>query len=296
MKIYKINLILTECIEYSEAVYIKTSINPLLYSSHTKIVKIDKCSHANPLIIDGTDARPREFPHMALLGKMIFKSIEWFCGGTLISNKFVMTAAHCIPKVEFVRLGDLVINQEEDDAMPKQILVSEKILHPDYKQKSKYNDIALLKLETEVMFNPYIRPACLPTSNNDDIKHFIATGWGKTGHLLKPSQILLKVSLELFDYNECKQMYSSYIGRHFQNGIVKRIQMCVGSKTDQKDTCPGDSGGPLQIYHKSQYCMFTVLGITSFGMICGVKNSPGVYTKVYPYVKWIEDVVWSDDQ
>lgn len=266
-----------------------------MYASGTRNVKIDKCSHANPLISDGTDARPREFPHMALLGKMILKSIEWFCGGTLISNRFVMTAAHCIRKVEFVRLGDLAIDQDEDDSMPKQILVSEKILHPDYKMNSKYNDIALLKLKTEVLLNPYIRPACLPTSNNQDVKHFIATGYGKTGHLLKASQILLKVSLELFDHNECNQTYSSYIGRNFQNGIVDS-QMCVGSKTDQKDTCPGDSGGPLQIYHKSQYCMFTVLGITSFGMICGVKNSPGVYTKVYPYVKWIEDVVWNNEQ
>lgn len=266
-----------------------------MFLSVTRNVKIDKCSQANPLISYGMDARPREFPHMALLGKMILKSIEWFCGGTLISNKYVMTAAHCIRTVQFVRLGDLVIDQEKDDAMPKQILVSEKILHPDYKAHSKYNDIALLKLQSEVVLSPYIRPACLPTSSNDDIKHFIATGWGKIGHLLKASQILQKVSLELFDHNECNQIYSSYIGRNFQNGIMERTQICVGSKSDQKDTCPGDSGGPLQIYHQSQYCMFTILGITSFGMICGVKNSPGVYTKVYPYVKWIEDVVWRND-
>ncbi|XP_018562107.1 transmembrane protease serine 4-like [Anoplophora glabripennis] len=72
--------------------------------------------------------------------------------------------------------------------------------------------------------------------------------------------------------------------------------ICAGSSIESRDTCKGDSGGPLQVYHdKSQgiRCMYDIVGVTSFGKSCGLaKNLPGVYTRVSAYIKWIEDTVW----
>lgn len=56
--------------------------------------------------------------------------------------------------------------------------------------------------------------------------------------------------------------------------------------------CQGDSGGPLQVYHPYRKCMYTVAGITSFAKQCGDLNAPGVYTRVYNFLDWIENIVW----
>lgn len=70
--------------------------------------------------------------------------------------------------------------------------------------------------------------------------------------------------------------------------------ICAGDSHGgwNKDTCQGDSGGPLQISHPKNICLFQILGITSFGQGCAVVNTPGVYTRVSHYLKWIEDIVW----
>lgn len=70
--------------------------------------------------------------------------------------------------------------------------------------------------------------------------------------------------------------------------------ICAGDTLSgwNKDTCHGDSGGPLQIPHPRNECLFQVLGITSFGQGCAIANTPGVYTRVSHYLNWIEDIVW----
>lgn len=103
---------------------------------------------------------------------------------------------------------------------------------------------------------------------------------------------LMKVTLDLIDYSVCNQSFSSEVGGNsLRHGIVT-TQLCAGNLKGGKDTCQGDSGGPLQIVKKDSYCMYAIIGITSFGKFCGFKNSPAVYTKVSYYVPWIESIVW----
>lgn len=232
---------------------------------------------------------------MALLGfEELDKTISWSCGGSLISELYVLTAGHCLRSqngpLKIVRLGDLIIDTTYDDAMPIELEIIEIIQHPKYSTASKYHDIALLRLNETVVFNPYIRPICLPSAINGD--RLIATGWGRTGFADEPSTKLLKVFLEPFSNEECNNYYANDVDRKLAKGIDHKTQFCVGSRFENKDTCPGDSGGPLQSHHRKQYCMFTIVGITSFGKICGFQNSPGVYTRVLPYVEWIEGIVW----
>lgn len=138
---------------------------------------------------------------------------------------------------QYVRLGDLDIDNDRDDSQPIQVNITERIKHPDYKVPSKYNDIALLRLAEKIKFNSYVRPACLANTFEPPTKKAVATGWGLTEYSGKPSKRLLKVILELYTHSECNQTYSNDINRALLNGIIHEQQVCAGSHDFARDTC-----------------------------------------------------------
>ncbi|RZB39732.1 serine protease snake-like, partial [Asbolus verrucosus] len=248
-------------------------------------------------VVGGQQSLVKEFPHMAALGYGDKDNIQWSCGGTLISEQFVLTAAHCISSkelgtVKWVRLGDLDLKNTTDEAMPQNFIISEIIVHPEYKAPSHYHDIALLKLDREAKYDDYVQPACLPVKDSvpDELT---VTGWGKVDFLGESSSHLLKANLNKVDHNTCKARYSSISKTRLAKGVVDSIQLCAGHP-EGKDTCPGDSGGPLQYKTFGRPPYFIVAGVTSFGKGCGYKNSVGVYVRVSYYVRWIEDIVWPE--
>lgn len=103
------------------------------------------------------------------------------------------------------------------------------------------------------------------------------------------SDDLLKVQLNIFRNNECDAFFDRT--RKLPDGIVES-QLCAGNRGGRKDTCEGDSGGPLQVVNPGNNCIFHVIGLTSFGKSCGLANSPGVYTRISSYLDWIEANVW----
>ncbi|KAF0750907.1 serine protease snake-like [Aphis craccivora] len=247
-------------------------------------------------IVGGTKAEEMEFPHMARFGEKI-KNVEWACGGSLISDRYVLSAAHCseIGKktpVKWALLGDNDIGSNEGAADPKIREIVERILHPNYKPPSMYNDIGLYRLSTPVKFNQFILPVCLNSEEQLTTKQAIAIGWGRTSSAGQTSNVLMKVSLDFVEQNECNRSYSSSTNPNLKFGINPSNQICAGQMEGGKDTCQGDSGGPLQIVHPEFECMYIQVGITSFGKLCGEPNAPGVYTKVSNYVSWIDSIVW----
>ncbi|XP_017008779.3 serine protease snake-like isoform X1 [Drosophila takahashii] len=264
----------------------------LLFISDLHIIEISahKGRFYRIHIVSGTPAPPRKFPMAARLGhhSSTKNQTMWFCGGTLLSNQVVLTAAHCfysdVGTVNIVRLGELVFDSNTDDAEPEDFEVLEIKAHPDFRYPILYNDIGVVRLRRQVTFSRYKRPACLPLNDGNQQDVFTAIGWGQKKFIeLEPSKELMEV--ELRNYNQsCRRTMEA--NEELPNGYNAESQLCVGSP-GHEDTCNGDSGGPLLIAHTGNGCQYQVMGITSVGVACDTPNIPSLYTRVHFYRGWI---------
>lgn len=232
------------------------------------------------------------------------------CGGSLISERFVLAAAHCGRDEErnrpsFVRLGDHNLSNRDDEMSEIDVGINRFIPHDKYRANSFYNDIAVIKLIENVQFNNFIRPACLMQPVHPLFDTVIATGWGNT-ELGQPSDVLKKVELGVVSASDCKHIQQS--NSYLRYGI-QSSQICAGGAKGKKDTCTGgrfiifahcnlpsyrnlDSGAPIQITINDS-CLYQVVGVTSFGSwFCGDVSRPAVFTDVSYYIEWIETQVW----
>lgn len=268
--------------------------------SRTKTKANEKCKEyakkaklgIRTAIVGGFFAGRSEFPHMAALGFGRRFNIQWKCGGSLISDRFVLTAAHCLQsrgfgKVKFVRIGEESVGRFYNPF--SDYGVARRIGHPEYNPPLVYNDIGLIELEQVIKFSRNVQPACLYVKDSVP-ERMIATGWGSTHYLSINSNTLKKVTLDLFDNKECRSLWRPSV-RKMPRGFLEDLQLCVGRRNGSEDTCEGDSGGPLQI--KGQSDQYHVIGITSIGKHCGLDNFPAIYTKITTYIPWIETIVWT---
>ncbi|KAG7200888.1 hypothetical protein KM043_003251 [Ampulex compressa] len=285
-----------KCREYAALVYEEVDAPVLRIGAGSNTVS--GCTIVEtPLIVGGVKAKPAEMPHMAVIGfGRSDDDVSWQCGGSIISDIYILTAAHCMESrdkgpARKVRVGmNNILNPEESMQERK---VVDGIKHPDYKVPIRYHDIALLKLDEPLMLNPRVRPACLEVQAQPPGKTAIASGFGKTSYAARAgSDDLMKVQLNYISEDECRKSFGPDIGdRHMPQGLIENM-LCAGIMEGGKDTCQGDSGGPLQRVLAEPYCMYSIVGITSFGRFCAFKNSPAVYSRVSSYLDWIESVVW----
>ncbi|XP_034488965.1 venom protease-like [Drosophila innubila] len=281
--------IVSSCTRYKQSVFdVQDGYSFLLPGAPITYKKLDMCRSYTPLIVGGKPAEPKEFPYMARLGnRKSDNQTDWFCGGTLITNHLVLTAAHCLfsgsGAINVVRLGELDFASDTDDAQPEDFGVNKLTEHPSYEHNILYNDIAIVQLDRGVRLNAYKLPACLPFEDGNRYNSFIATGWGHTKFAGVDSRKLLKVKLNDFGSN-CPTADEI---DELPNGFNSSTQLCIGSN-ERKDTCNGDSGGPVVVYHAEYPCMYHVMGVTSSGISCGIPNTPSLYTRVHFYLDWIK--------
>ncbi|XP_041672268.1 hyaluronan-binding protein 2-like [Cheilinus undulatus] len=239
-------------------------------------------------IVKGSVASRGHHPWQVSLQKRTKgSSLEFrhYCGGTLISSCWVLTAAHCISdRFDYqVMLGGLKIHKHEKSE--QFIPVIETIVHEDYRSTGRalYNDIALLKLNTTegnmcAEETDFVRTACLPDQVFPAKKECVISGWGdiKEGDR-RGSKALLKAKVLLIRESKCNQT-------QVYDGLLDDSMFCAGSLQGGVDSCQGDSGGPLTCKQDGTHY---ISGVVSWGHGCARKNKPGVYTNVYKFVDWI---------
>ncbi|XP_049767023.1 venom protease-like [Schistocerca cancellata] len=219
-------------------------------------------------------------------------SIDWYCGGALIQEDRVLTAAHCTlrRKPDVVRVGELDFARSDDRAAPQDVTISAVKVHPFYQPPEHYHDIAVLQLANPVEPSQYISTICLPQlgDNDDELsgKTAMLYGWGLLGFGGEKPDTLQEASVIIFNNSVCNEQYSrpSVPKQRYPQGIIDS-QLCAGHEEGGKDACQGDSGGPLVLRNGGVY---TVVGIVSSGVGCGSKSFPGIYTRVSSYVTWIQ--------
>ncbi|KAF5305582.1 hypothetical protein FQA39_LY01673 [Lamprigera yunnana] len=241
-----------------------------------------------------------ELPWMALLRYKNSNGTDagFKCGGTLISKRYILTAAHCIListynelKLDSVRLGEWKISTEPDctEGLANlecndpviDLKISEMILNTDYDRKSGKHDIALIRLERDVHFTDYVIPICLPNAQHSDPlpnTNLIIAGWGHIESSSK-SDYKLKVEVPVKSRDVCTQKMS-------ERGPITDDQICVGG-VDGSGSCQSDYGGPLigqfpEIINGRR--QFYQEGVLARNDACGF---PAIYTRVSKYVDWI---------
>ncbi|CAG9793199.1 unnamed protein product [Diatraea saccharalis] len=249
-------------------------------------------------VVGGVKAKLGDFPWMALLGykRRTGAGARWLCGGSLVTNKHVLTAAHCIHGHEddlyVVRLGELDLEKEDEGATPVDVPIKTKIKHEDYSATAFTNDIGILVLEREVTFTSLIKPICIPKDSELRARSFedynpIIAGWGDTEFQGPSATHLQALQLPVVSNDFCAQAYINYK----MQKIDERV-LCAGYKKGGKDACQGDSGGPLMqpIWNDVDYTThFYQIGVVSFGRKCAEAGFPGVYSRVTYFVPWLEE-------
>ncbi|KAK5861600.1 hypothetical protein PBY51_022983 [Eleginops maclovinus] len=226
-------------------------------------------------IVGGNISRPGQFPWQVSLH---FVS-EHLCGGSIISSRWVLTAAHCVYGFADPSMWAVHVGLTEQPVNGAQSLAVEQIIyHAHYRPKGLDYDIALMKLATPLDFNGFVEPICLPNHGEEFEEGTMCwiSGWGATEDEGETSVVLRSAMVPLLSTKTCNQP-------EVYQGFISSWMLCAGYLEGGTDSCQGDSGGPLAC----QDSVWKLVGATSWGIGCAMRNKPGVYTRITQSLSWI---------
>ncbi|XP_064460119.1 adhesive plaque matrix protein-like [Ornithodoros turicata] len=241
-----------------------------------------------PFIVGGNITQHSSWPWMAKLQVINPDEVSYrfICGGSLITARYILTAAHC-----FSPVPERVQNYKIEFFSPRvgQTLernVEKIVMHEKYSSYSHYYDIAAIRFDRDLLrpFMPICLPQNTPASRQLTNKMAHVIGWGSTKFGGPSSQELRDAEIPIWDNGECGRVFNPLQSQHIDKGIVD-AQLCAGKKEGGADACQGDSGGPLMYLDDTR--KWTLVGIVSFGHSCAQPGYPGVYTRIPSYMEWI---------
>ena len=234
-------------------------------------------------IIGGRTAREHEYPYQVAL---VSQSNYFLCGGTIIGDRHVLTAGHCVSDKNglardprsfkiFFGMTDLLNHDSVKTSLVKAIHV-----HPEYmKNGVSNNDIAVMQTEDPIVIQGLSASALLPENDVYEGEEATASGFGQTDST-SLSHSLMAVELKVLPDQEC----------HYQSRFKSDIMFCAGVTGGGKSTCMGDSGGPL-VNRDNE-----VIGVVSFGPDpCAQEHRPAIFVRVHAFNEWIENVVRTNE-
>ncbi|KAK5613466.1 hypothetical protein CRENBAI_021438 [Crenichthys baileyi] len=257
---------------------------PMLESNHSEILT-EESPRPFKRIVGGRAVAAGEIPWQ--VGLIAYPSGLLFCGGSILSERWVITAAHCLKEAQgsfLVRVGEHNTDIKEGREQDYEVL--EERIHPRYNATlNLYNhDIALLHLKTSIRFSATVRPICIGPMAFIEVllqqsSSATVSGWGRTRFLGPASNILQKIEVPFIDQTECKKS---------SNERITPVMFCAGYYDESRDACQGDSGGP---HTNSFHGTWFLTGIVSWGEECAKEGKYGVYTRVSVYYSWIKHVM-----
>ncbi|XP_072284524.1 acrosin-like [Pyxicephalus adspersus] len=248
----------------------------------------DPFSAAGSRIVGGNDALPGSWPWLVSIQQPLDyegRDFAHTCGGTIVNQQWVLTAAHCFKGVgsDYLEwrlvLGARQLSNLASGTQIRKII--RKIEHEKYNPDTEENDIALLRMDRPVTFSNYIQPACLPQKDTvfNHLSECYIAGWGVTSEDSgEPADVLQQAQVHLIETKKCNST-------SWYNGAIRNHNLCAGHEKGGIDSCQGDSGGPLMC-RRPQTKTIAVIGITSWGWGCAQAKSPGVYSSAQSFLDW----------
>ncbi|XP_050596291.1 serine protease nudel isoform X2 [Bombus affinis] len=235
-------------------------------------------------VVGGRASHPKAWPFLVA----IYKDGVFYCGGTILNELWVLTAAHCLEGYvgRYFEVQAGILRQNSFSPMSQSRKARYTVMYSQYNARHLQNDIGMIMLDDPLRFNRWVRPVCLPGPNllgpmwrnkPEPNTTCIAIGWGTTTEYGLNPDHLREVEVPILA--DCKYEEDR-----------NDASICAGYPHGGRDACQGDSGGPLLCRNPYSTSQWYVAGVVSHGQGCAQPDEPGTYARVSYFLSWIQEI------
>ncbi|XP_063697121.1 trypsin-4-like [Culicoides brevitarsis] len=236
---------------------------------------------SDPRIVGGNQVDIECFPYQVSFQD---NQNRHFCGGSIISPTYILSAAHCFQNALAgalkVRVGSSSVGGNEG----KIYQVSKITNHPKYNFETYDFDFSIVQLSSPISYSNKVQPVSLPENEEPEVEgtECIVSGWGLTNNPNESNKHLRAVMVPIVNRKTCNDKFKDLEDGSYE---VTENMLCAGYLEGGRDACQGDSGGPLITKTDNGP---KLIGIVSWGYQCAAPDYPGVYSKVSMVRSWIK--------